>query len=54
MKGHDWGHRLLKEGGGVQQGPVAPQADDEVNLVGEVVLALSEGHQLFPNNSTID
>ncbi len=46
MEGHDGGHALLEEGGGVQEGPVPAQAHHKVDLVGEVVLALREGHQL--------
>ena len=32
-----WGPHL-EEGGGVQQGPITPQADDEVNLIGDVIV----------------
>ena len=46
VEGHDGRHRLLEEGGRVQQGPVAAQTHDEVDLVRQVVLALGEGHQL--------
>ena len=44
VEGHDGRDALLEEGGGVQQRPVTAQADDEVDLVREVVLALAEGH----------
>jgi hypothetical protein len=37
---------LLEQGRGVQERSVPAQADHEVDLVGEVVLALREGHQL--------
>ena len=46
VEGHDGRDRLLEEGGGVEEGAVAAQAHDEVDLVGEVVLALGERHQL--------
>ena len=46
VEGHDGRDGLLEEGGGVEQRPVAAEAHDEVDLVGEVVLALGEGHQL--------
>ena len=45
MKGHDGGHALLEEGRGVEEGPVATQAHDEVDLVCQVV-AFREGLQL--------
>ena len=46
VEGHDGRHGLLEEGGGVEQRAVAAEAHDEVDLVGEVVLALGERHQL--------
>ena len=46
MEGHDGRHALLEQGRGVQQRPVPAQTHNKVNLVGEVVLALREGHQL--------
>ena len=46
VEGHDGRDGLLEEGGGVEQRAVAAEAHDEVDLVGEVVLALGEGHQL--------
>ena len=42
---HDWGHRLLEQRAGVQQGPVPAQTHHEVNLVGQIVLGLREGHE---------
>lgn len=33
----------LEERGGVEQGPIPPQADDEIDLVGNVVVVFSEG-----------
>ena len=46
VEGHDGRDGLLEEGGGVEQRAVAAEAHDEVDLVGEVVLALGERHQL--------
>lgn len=46
VEGHDGGHRLLEQGASVQQGTVPAQTHHEVDLVGEVVLGLGEGHQL--------
>ena len=45
VKGHDRRHRLLEERGRVEKGPVAAQAHDEVDFVGQVVLALRERHK---------
>ena len=46
VEGHDGRDGLLEEGGGVEQRAVAAEADDEVDLVGEVVLPLGKRHQL--------
>jgi hypothetical protein len=46
VEGHHGRHRLLEQVTGVQEGAVTAQADDEVYLVGEVVLAVAESHQL--------
>lgn len=39
---HDGRHRLLEQQRGVQQRPIATQADDEVDAIGEVVAAVSK------------
>jgi hypothetical protein len=46
VESHDGRDALLEQGRGVQERAVPAQADHEVDLVGEVVLALREGHQL--------
>ena len=46
MERHDRWNGLLEQVAGVQEGAVAPQADDEVDLIREIVLAVSERHQL--------
>ena len=46
VKGHHRWNGLLEQGRSVQQGPVSSQADNEVDLVRQVVLLLIERHQL--------
>jgi len=41
IEGHHRWHRLLKQLGGIQQSPIASQADDEVNPIGQVIAAIS-------------
>ena len=49
VKGHDGGHALLEEGRGIEEGPVATQAHNEVDLVCQVV-TFREGLQLVLKN----
>ena len=46
VEGHDRRHRLLEERGRVEERAVAAEANDEVDLVRQVVLLLVERHQL--------
>ena len=46
VEGHDGRHGALEQQAGVQQRAVAAQADDEVDLVRQLVLAVPERLQL--------
>lgn len=46
VEGHDRRHGALEQQAGVQQRAVPAQADDEVDLVRQLVLAITEGLQL--------
>lgn len=46
MEGHHRRDGLLEERGCVEKGPVSAEADDEVDLVRQIVLLFVERHQL--------